>query len=437
MPGSSLPSRNSRLAPPPVEMWPKAASSKPRVRTAAAESPPPTTERPPAAETSVRACATARVPSANALGLEDPHRAVPEDGARAPYRVGEGSGGVGTDVEPEAVGGDRVGGHDPRLRLAVPRRERRVDHDVGREHDPDPGLLGPGEVVAAGLDLVLLEQAAADLVALRLEEGEDHAAADQQRVRLGEQVVDDAELVGHLRAAEDDHVRTLRLVGQPVQHVELGLHQAAHRRGQLEGDVVDRGLLAVDDPEAVADEGVGQLGELAGEGAPDLVLLAGLAGVEADVLQHRHLAVVETGHGLGGALPHGVGRERDLAAQQLTEAPGHRLQGVRRVGFALRATEVRGHDHPGAGVGQPPDGRDAGPDPAVVGDPGAVERDVEVGPDEHPLAVQVAELLDQRVDAGHTRAHQPGHVRAWRRRGRSGRRGGWSSPTRCRTSRRP
>ena len=36
MPGSSLPSRYSRLAPPPVEMWPKAASSNPSVRTAAA-----------------------------------------------------------------------------------------------------------------------------------------------------------------------------------------------------------------------------------------------------------------------------------------------------------------------------------------------------------------------------------------------------------------
>ena len=62
MPGSFLPSRNSRLAPPPVEMWPNCVSSNPRMRTAAAESPPPTTDSP---ETSVRACAIARVPFAN------------------------------------------------------------------------------------------------------------------------------------------------------------------------------------------------------------------------------------------------------------------------------------------------------------------------------------------------------------------------------------
>ena len=137
---------------------------------------------------------------------------------------------------------------------------------------------------------------------------------------LAEQVVDHAELVGDLRAAEHDDVGPLGLVGEPAQHVDLGRDQAAHRRGQLQRDVVDRGLLAVDHPEAVADEGVGQLGELAGEGAADLVLLAGLAGVEADVLEHRHLAVLEAGHRLGGALPHGVGGERDVGAQQLAEA---------------------------------------------------------------------------------------------------------------------
>src|SRR5699024_1497547 len=69
IPGSSLPSRYSRLAPPPVEMWPNAASSKPRVRTAAAESPPPTTERP---SIFVSAAATARVPPANASTSKTP-----------------------------------------------------------------------------------------------------------------------------------------------------------------------------------------------------------------------------------------------------------------------------------------------------------------------------------------------------------------------------
>src|SRR5690625_5368395 len=60
MPGSSLPSISSRLAPPPVEMCEKRSSSKPRLRTAEAESPPPTTVYPWAA---ARASAMALVPS--------------------------------------------------------------------------------------------------------------------------------------------------------------------------------------------------------------------------------------------------------------------------------------------------------------------------------------------------------------------------------------
>ncbi len=65
MPGRSLPSRYSRLAPPPVEMWPNWSSEKPSWRTAAAESPPPTTVSAPLAVASTRAWATALVPSAN------------------------------------------------------------------------------------------------------------------------------------------------------------------------------------------------------------------------------------------------------------------------------------------------------------------------------------------------------------------------------------
>src|SRR5690606_42121697 len=58
-PGRLLPSRNSRLAPPPVEMWPKSSSLNPNALTAAAESPPPTTEKP---SDSTSARATVRVP---------------------------------------------------------------------------------------------------------------------------------------------------------------------------------------------------------------------------------------------------------------------------------------------------------------------------------------------------------------------------------------
>ena len=282
-PGSSLPSRYSRLAPPPVEMWPNASSSKPSVRTAAAESPPPTTESP---STLVSASATTRVPSAKAGVSKTPIGPFQNTVCAPVMASAKARGGVGADVQAQRVGRDRVGGDDPRLRLAVARRELGVDDDVGGQHDADAGVLGALEVLPADLDLVLLEEALPDLVALGLEEGEDHPAADQQRVRLAEQVVDDAELVGDLRAAEHDDVGPLRVLGEPLHHVELGGDQAAHRVREPLRDVVDRRLLAVHHAEPVGDEGVGQLGELVGELAALGVVLAGLAGVEPDVLEH-------------------------------------------------------------------------------------------------------------------------------------------------------
>src|SRR6185295_10564321 len=57
-PGSVLPARNSREAPPPVDTWPM-RSATPACLTAATVSPPPITEKPGQAAS---ACATSRVP---------------------------------------------------------------------------------------------------------------------------------------------------------------------------------------------------------------------------------------------------------------------------------------------------------------------------------------------------------------------------------------
>src|SRR5690606_31532509 len=67
-PGSSLPSKNSRLAPPPVETW-LILSAKPACCTAAAESPPPTMLNAPESAT---AWATALVPWEKAANSKTP-----------------------------------------------------------------------------------------------------------------------------------------------------------------------------------------------------------------------------------------------------------------------------------------------------------------------------------------------------------------------------
>ncbi len=130
--------------------------------------------------------------------------------------------GVRTDVEPELVARDRVGRDDRGGRVSG---ELRRDDDVRRQHQAYALLGGLLDVATRDVELVLLEERLADLVALRLEEREDHPATDQQVVGLVEQVVDHAELVGDLGPAEHHGVGTLGALGQTLEHVDLGLDQ--------------------------------------------------------------------------------------------------------------------------------------------------------------------------------------------------------------------
>src|SRR5262245_44986641 len=148
--------------------------------------------------------------------LEYTHRAVPEHRLGAGDLGGERLAGLGTDVQTELVGRHRVRGDHGRRGVGL---ELGRDDDVGREHDLDTLGLRRVQVALDHVDLVFLEQARADLGALRLEEREDHAATDQQLVRLGDQVVDHRELVRYLRATEYDDVRALRVLGQLLQYV--------------------------------------------------------------------------------------------------------------------------------------------------------------------------------------------------------------------------
>ena len=105
-PGRVLPSRNSRLAPPPVEMW-VMLSATPDFWMAETESPPPTMV------VALRLCGDGLGDGVGAVGeggqLEDAHGAVPEDGAGVGDLFGEELDGLGADVEGHEVGGEGAG----------------------------------------------------------------------------------------------------------------------------------------------------------------------------------------------------------------------------------------------------------------------------------------------------------------------------------------
>ena len=151
------------------------------------------------------------------------------------------------------------------------------------------------------------------------EEGEDHSAADEQIVGTVDEVVDDAEFVRDLRTAEDDGERACRVVEQPVADFDFCADERPGIVREESGDVIDRGLLAVDDAESVGDEVVGQRGQLGGEFLTLRVVLRGLSGIEAQVFQQQHVTV---GQGCGLRLrivTDGVGGEGDRTADGVGE----------------------------------------------------------------------------------------------------------------------
>ena len=101
-----------------------------------------------------------------------------------------------------------------------------------------------------------------------------------------QEVLDESDLVCHLRAAEHRHQRPSGSLEDPCQRANLALHQASGGTGQQVGDSLGAGVRPVGGAERVVDIYVCQLGERPGE----LGIVLGLPGLVADVLEHQDLA---------------------------------------------------------------------------------------------------------------------------------------------------
>ena len=126
-----------------------------------------------------------------------------------------------------------------------------------------------------------------DLVALGAKERERHPAADQEPVDLAEERLDERELVGDLRPAEDRDERARRRVEDPRERGELLLHEEPrHRRPEVPRDALRRGVGPVGGGERVVHVDVAEPRERLGERG--VVRL--LARVEAEVLEEQQAA---------------------------------------------------------------------------------------------------------------------------------------------------
>ena len=245
------------------------------------------------------------------------------------------------------------------------------------------------------VESIAFHEAVSDLPTGGRDQRERHRAADQQRVGALDECVQHTELVRHLRAAEDGHVRAVGIGEEPAEDVDLPLEQppgdrrparCAHEVGQGH----DARVRAMRRSEGVVHVRVGELCELPRE--PDIVGL--LSGMEPEVLQQDHVPRLDvTADGLGPVADDLVERHH-VDAEQLTQPVGDGPEAQIVLWLPLRPPEVGRDDERGAPVEELAERREGRADPHVVGDPAALERHVEVGADEDPAAGDVAELVE-------------------------------------------
>ncbi len=139
-----------------------------------------------------------------------------------------------------------------------------------------------------------------------------HAAADEDGVDPREQMLDEAELVGDLGAAQHGHEGTLGALEDAPEGLELARHEKTRRCGMQDaGDPLRGGVSAMGGGEGVIHIDVGQGGEPAREAG----IVGLLLGVKAQVLEQHHLARLEGGRGGLHLGPDAIGQERNGAAE--------------------------------------------------------------------------------------------------------------------------
>ena len=96
--------------------------------------------------------------------------------------------------------------------VGTARFELRRHHVIDRKLEPNAPRFRARNHRRGAWQPVVLDQRRADRKALRFEKRVGHRAADDERVHLAQQVLDDLDLVRHFRAAEDGHERSRRLL---------------------------------------------------------------------------------------------------------------------------------------------------------------------------------------------------------------------------------
>ena len=252
--------------------------------------------------------------------LEDAHGAVPHNGLCRSNCLRENLAGLRADVEAHLICRNRVSTHNGCGCVCC---KLRSYNSVDRQKKFDAVLLCGLHVTLHGGNLVCLKKRLANFVALRCKEGVGHAATDNELIRLRKQICDHTKLVGDLRATQNDDVRTLRIINCLTQGLDLLNDQQTCCTGQKLGNVVDGGLLTVNNTETIGNKSISKRSKLRSEGFALCIVLRGLCSVEANVLEKNDFT------GLCGlncsvcSFADSIGSKSDLDTGQLSKAAGN------------------------------------------------------------------------------------------------------------------
>ena len=275
--------------------------------------------------------------------LEDAHGAVPNDGLCFFHSVGIEGNGLGPNVSAFAVCRNLVCiyNNSRNVCLVDGIRELVDGDDIDRKKKLLAVLLCLLHHLLAVVHLRLVEEGLADLIALGLEEGVSHAAANDQGIALLQKIINDIQLVSNLCTAEDGNERTNRVLNRIAQEVDLLLHEVAdYVRTVDELSNADIGAVSpVSGTESVVYEDIGQRSQVPGEG----FAVFGLLRTETGILKKDDVAVLHSINCCAGIWTYDlrVGSKLDGLAEELGKPLSNRGKGLGLlVLFRLYLTEM-------------------------------------------------------------------------------------------------
>mmetsp|Transcript_5922 Transcript_5922/g.17808 ORF Transcript_5922/g.17808 Transcript_5922/m.17808 type:complete len:393 (+) Transcript_5922:213-1391(+) len=325
------------------------------------------------------------------LKLEHSHGTVPDDGLALAKLLLDHLGRVGSVVETHPAVRNLVDRNDLGVSVSG---ELVGDNDVGGQDELYALLLGLLLELLGKVQAVLLNERGSGAQASCLQEGENHASAEDELVDLSEERLNDANLCRHLGSSNDGSERTSWIGDGSLEIVELLLQEeSSHGRLQVLGNSGSRTMGTVSTSKSIVHVHISVRSKLLGKLGVVLLLLL----VESDILQEEDVAIVHLADHALDLRADAVGRHLHVLAEELAQTAGDRLERELVLRSRLWSAQVRRQDHLGASVDEVLHRRDRGTDTGVIRDLGAVERHVEITSDQHLLALEVivGQILDR------------------------------------------